>query len=122
MRKRTSMAVAFVTVAWLLSGAASVRLAAARAPKSTVEQIRKELLQLPYYGLFDFLPFSYDQGTVTLMGFAYRPTLTTAAVRAVKRVPGADQVADKVEELPVSPFATEIRWTGYYTIYADPFL
>ncbi len=122
MRKRTSMAVAFVTVAWLLSGAASVRLAAARAPKSTVEQIRKELLQLPYYGVFDFLAFSYDQGTVTLMGFAYRPTLKTDAVRAVKRVPGVDKVVDKVEELPVSPFDDEIRWNGYYKIYGDPFL
>jgi osmotically-inducible protein OsmY len=116
------MAVAFVTVALLLSGVTGVRPAAARAPKSTVEQIRKELLQLPYYGVFDFLAFSYDQGTVTLMGFAYRPTLKTDAVRAVKRVPGVDTVVDKVEELPVSPFDDEIRWNAYYKIYGDPFL
>ncbi len=122
MRKRTSMAVAFVTVALLLSGVTGVRPAAARAPKSTVEQIRKELLQLPYYGVFDFLAFSYDKGTVTLMGYAYRPTLKTDAVRAVKRVPGVDNVVDKVEELPVSPFDDEIRWHAYYKIYGDPFL
>jgi hypothetical protein len=29
--------------------------------KSSVEEIRKELLQLPYYGVFDFLAFSYDK-------------------------------------------------------------
>jgi hypothetical protein len=36
--------------------------------KLSVEEIRKELLQLPYYGVFDFLAFSYDKGTVTLTG------------------------------------------------------
>jgi hypothetical protein len=116
------MAVALVTVALLLSGPTGVGSAAARAPKSTVEQIRKQLLQLPYYGVFDFLAFAYDQGTVTLTGFAYRPTLKTDAVRAVKRVPGVDNVVDKIEELPVSPFDDEIRWNAYYKIYGDPFL
>ena len=28
-----------------------------------------ELLQLPYYGVFDFLSFKYDKGTVDLMGY-----------------------------------------------------
>jgi hyperosmotically inducible protein len=119
MRKHTSLAVAFVSVALLLSAWAGVPSA---APKSTVEQIRKELLQLPYYGVFDFLAFSYDNGTVTLMGFAYRPTLIKDAERAVKRVPGVDTVVNKIEELPVSPMDDEIRWQAYYKIYGDPFL
>jgi hypothetical protein len=29
--------------------------------------IRKELLQLPYYSVFDFLAFKYDRGTAVLM-------------------------------------------------------
>ena len=36
-------------------------------------EIRKELLQLPYYSVFDFLAFKYDRGTVLLMGYAYAP-------------------------------------------------
>src|SRR5216683_2423754 len=122
MRKRTSMAVAFVTVALLLSGVTGVRPAAARAPKSTVEQIRKELLQLPYYGVFDFLAFSYDKGTVTLMGYAYHGTLKHDATRAAKRASGVDQVIDRVEELPTSQNDDELRWKTYYAIYRDPFL
>jgi hyperosmotically inducible protein len=120
MRKHTSMVVALLTVALFLSELAGAP--AAQAQKSIVEQIRKELLQLPYYGVFDFLAFTYDQGTVTLMGFAYRPTLKTDATRAVKRVPGVDNVVDKIEELPVSISDDEIRWKGYYKIYGDPFL
>ena len=94
----------------------------AAAPTSAVEAIRSELLKLPYYSVFDYLAFSYDKGIVTLMGYAYRPSLKDDAVRAVKRAPGVDQVVDKIEVLPVSPNDDEIRWKTYYAIYRDPFL
>jgi hypothetical protein len=33
-------------------------------------------MQLPYYGVFDFIAFSYDKGKVTLTGYAYAPRTT----------------------------------------------
>ena len=90
--------------------------------KSSVDAIRHELLQLPYYGVFDFLAFSYDKGTVTLAGYAYHGTLKHDATRAAKRASGVDQVIDKVEQLPVSQNDDELRWKTYYAIYRDPFL
>jgi len=90
--------------------------------KSSVDAIRHELLQLPYYGVFDFLAFSYDKGTVTLAGYAYQGTLKHDAARAAKRAPGVDQVIDKVEALPPSQNDDELRWKTYYAIYRDPFL
>src|SRR5437867_2538352 len=119
MRKRTCMAVAVLLTALIVPAAVP---AAQDRQTRTVEQIRKALLQLPYYGVFDFLAFSYDKGTVTLLGYAYRPTLKSDAGRAVKRVPGVDNVIDKIEELSVSPNDDEIRWAAYYKIYGDPFL
>src|SRR5262249_38856477 len=89
---------------------------------SPVEDIRHELLQLPYYGVFDFLAFGYDKGTVTLTGYAYAPNLKRDAERAVKRAPKVDQVINKIEDLPPSPFDDELRWKTYYAIYRDPFL
>jgi hypothetical protein len=89
---------------------------------STVEEIRKELLHLPYYGVFDFLAFGYDKGTVTLMGYAYRPSLKGDAERALRRVAGIETVKNQVEDLPVSFNDDEIRWATYYRIYRDPFL
>src|SRR6202023_1825552 len=88
----------------------------------SVDAIRHELLQLPYYGVFDFLAFSYDKGTVTLVGYAYHGTLRHDATRAAKRASGVDQVIDKVEELPTSQNDDELRWKTYYAIYRDPFL
>jgi len=119
MRIQTCVATAVLGLALVGGG---TRPASGAEPKSTVEQIRKELMQLPYYSVFDFLAFSYDKGTVTLMGYAYHPGLKRDAVRAVKRVPGVDDVVDKVEELPVSQNDDDLRWKTYYAIYRDPFL
>jgi hyperosmotically inducible protein len=110
---------ALLGLAFVLAGA---RPALYADTKSPVEEIRKELMQLPYYGVFDYLAFSYDRGTVTLMGYAYHLGLKQDAVRAAKRAPGVDQVIDKIEELPVSQFDDDIRWKTYYAIYRDPFL
>jgi hyperosmotically inducible protein len=95
---------------------------AARAPRSTVDEIRHELMQLPYYGVFDFLAFKYDNGTVTLMGYAYQPSLKKDAERAVRRVAGVDTVTNEIEVLPVSINDDNVRWKAYYAIYRDPFL
>lgn len=86
------------------------------------EDIRQELLQLPYYGVFDFLAFNYEKGTVTLRGFAYSLGLKNNAERAVKRVSGVDTVVNEVEDLPSSTFDDDLRWRTYYAIYRDPFL
>jgi osmotically-inducible protein OsmY len=105
----------------LMMGGTAVALAQSQA-KSVIEEIRKELMQLPYYGVFDYIAFSYDKGTVTLVGYAYRSSLKKDAERAVKRVHGVDEVKDNIEELPVSQNDDELRWKTYYAIYRDAFL
>ena len=119
MQRHLRIAAALAGLAFVLAGGQPLLRA---DEKSSVEEIRKELLQLPYYGVFDFLAFSYDKGTVTLMGYAYHSTLKHDAARAAKRASGVDQVVDKIEELPVSQFDDDLRWRTYYTIYRDPFL
>jgi hypothetical protein len=106
----------------LLLGAVTTAQAQTRAANNTIEEIRKALMKLPYYGVFDYLAFGYDKGTVDLVGYAYRSTLKEEAERAVKRVPGVDEVRNMIEVLPVSPNDDELRWATYYAIYSDPFL
>lgn len=88
----------------------------------TVENIRQALVRLPYYGVFDFLAFRYEKGTVTLSGYAYAPGLKRDAVGAVKRVARVDKVVDGIEQLPASPNDDRIRWRTFYKIYNDNFL
>lgn len=118
MRKILTM-VALVSVI-AVCGARSI--AQTPADNATIEEIRNKLLRLPYYGVFDFLAFSYEKGTVTLSGYAYHAGLKSDAERAVKRAPRVDQVVNKIEELPVSPNDDDLRWKTYYAIYTDPFL
>ena len=90
--------------------------------KQTTESVRRALERLPYYGVFDFLAFSVDRGTVTLLGYAYRGNLKADAEAAVKRVSGVDEVANKIELLPASQNDDRIRWATFYNIYTDDFL
>jgi hyperosmotically inducible periplasmic protein len=113
-------------VATLMIGFASVSLMASGPAvtddRQTTEAIHKALARLPYYGVFDFLAFRYDQGTVTLSGYAYALGLKDDAARAVKRVPGVDEVVNQIEPLSVSPNDDRIRWGTFYRIYNDTFL
>jgi hyperosmotically inducible protein len=85
----------------------------------TTRSVKRALERLPYYGVFDYMAFGVDRGTVTLMGYTYRGGLRSAAERATKRASGVDEVANRIEVLPPSPFDDRIRWATFYRIYAD---
>ena len=114
--------VAVVALALLAAGPGAPAMAQAPADNATIKDIRTKLLRLPYNGVFDFLAFSYANGSVTLSGYDYRGTLKADAERAVKQVARVDQVINNIEVLPVSPNDDDLRWKTYYAIYSDPFL
>jgi hyperosmotically inducible protein len=87
---------------------------------NTIRKIRKELVTLPFYGVFDNLAFRYEEGVVTLYGQVSRPTLKKAAARVVERVAGVDQVVNRIEVLPLSNFDDRIRVAVYRAIYRQP--
>ena len=87
---------------------------------SVKKQIRKELVTLAYYGVFDNLSYSYENGVVTLQGQVVRPTVKSDAGNVVARIPGVDQVINKIEVLPLSPFDDRIRLATYRAIYSKP--
>jgi hyperosmotically inducible protein len=119
MSLRTTVRAVAVTLG---IGLCALPALAEKAPRSTIDEIRRELLQLPYYGVFDFLSFKYENGTVTLSGYAYQGSLKRDAENAVKRAPNVDAVSDEVEQLPVSLNDDGLRWKVYYAIYRDPVL
>jgi len=87
---------------------------------NTIRKIRKELVTLPFYGVFDNLAFKYEEGVVTLYGQVSRPSLKKDAARVVERAPGVDQVINKIEVLPLSNFDDRIRIAVYRAIYRQP--
>jgi osmotically-inducible protein OsmY len=85
-------------------------------------EIERELSRLPTYGVFDFIAFGHESGKVTLVGYAYQGGLRSHAARAVRRVPGVDEIDNKIELLPASLSDDRIRWETFYNIYSDSFL
>jgi hyperosmotically inducible periplasmic protein len=83
------------------------------------KEVRHQLLQLPYYGVFDDLAFKADGSTITLMGVVTQPTLKKDAESAIKRVEGVTNVVNQIEVLPLSPNDDQIRLAEYRAIYGD---
>lgn len=73
------------------------------------KKVRKEILMLPNYGLFDHIAFEVDGGTVTLYGKTSSLGTMKSAERRVKKIPGVIEVVNKIDELPPSSFDNRIR-------------
>lgn len=114
--------IVFAVLALLGAIGASSVAAQTFAPEETARSVQRMLERLPYYGVFDFIAFSVDRGTVTLVGYSYEGNLRRDAEMAVKRASGVDEVANKIEVLPTSQNDDRIRWATFYRIYTDDFL
>jgi hyperosmotically inducible periplasmic protein len=90
--------------------------------EDTERSVRRMLERLPYYGVFDYIVFRVDRGTVYLAGYSFEGRLKADAEMAVKRASGVVEVANKIEVLPASQNDDRIRWATFYRIYTDDFL
>jgi hypothetical protein len=117
-----SAALAALVCGAMLAAATPAVQAQSVASKETSLQVGKSLERLPYYGVFDFLVYGVDRGTVTLKGYVYNGATKTGAEMAVKRVPGVDEVANGIEVLPAGQDDDRIRWQAFFNNYADDFL
>jgi hyperosmotically inducible protein len=82
------------------------------------KKIRKELVTLPYYNVFDNLAFKVDGGTVTLYGKVVRPSTRSDAEHRVARLAGVSRVVNKIEVLPLSSFDDSLRWRTYRAVFS----
>ena len=84
--------------------------------QETVRSVRRLLGRLPYYGVFDYIVFGVDRGTVTLAGYVYQGRLKDDAASAVKHASGVDEVLNKIEILPASLLDDRIRWATFFSV------
>ncbi len=89
----------------------------ALARQQVARQVRKELVTLPWTGVFDNLAYKVEGSSVTLYGQVVRPTTRSGAESRVKRIEGVERVINNIEVLPLSPFDDRIRQRAYYTIF-----
>ena len=80
-------------------------------------EVRHQLVLLPYYSIFDNLEYSIDGATVTLQGQVVHAALKDDAESAVKKIEGVEKVVNNIEILPPSPDDDQIRRAEYRAIY-----
>jgi len=84
--------------------------AKAQAPQTGLErQVFKELIKLPYYGVFDHISYKVDGTTVTLFGKVANARNKRDAERWVKDIDGVETVVNRIEILPPSSSDNFIR-------------
>jgi hyperosmotically inducible protein len=89
-----------------------------KAGNPLVSKIRRELILLSNYTVFDNLEFQLkDDNTVILSGQVVWATLKDDAEQAVKNVEGVTSVVNNIEILPLSPNDYDIRRREFYTVY-----
>ncbi len=82
------------------------------------EEVRHQLVMLPYYTLFDWLQAEVDpNGAVTLAGQVVWPTLKHDAEWRVMRISGVSRVTNNIAVLPLSNFDVQLRRALYRSIY-----
>lgn len=118
--KRSGMILSIAFIATQLLAAAD------RAPATSetriTQEVRRELVTLPYYNLFDTLSYKIDGDTVTLSGKVTRPTLKSSAENVVKSIEGVNTVNNQIEVLPLSPNDDRLRVALYQSIYGNSVL
>ena len=72
-------------------------------------KVFKELLKLPYYGVFDHIAFQVDGNKVTLSGKVANARNKKDAERWIKDIDGVGTVVNEIEILPMSNFDNSIR-------------
>jgi hyperosmotically inducible periplasmic protein len=113
VKRLAAVGAVMVALAGAVSGAGP-----SESAQETAGKVRKALAKLPYYGVFDFLAFSLDDGGITLKGYAHRPSLKREAESMVERAVKGD-VVNQIEVLPSSTFDDRIRWDAYQRVYTE---
>jgi hyperosmotically inducible periplasmic protein len=122
MRKFKSIILA-IAVTFAIATSAAVAAPAATSGQQGLDRqqiekkVRKELVTLPYYGVFDNLAYKVEGSTVTLYGQVVRPSTRKDAERRVARIAGVQQVVNNIEVLPPSPSDDSIRVRTYRTVF-----
>jgi osmotically-inducible protein OsmY len=97
--------------------AASAMFAQNDSADRVSQEVRHQIVMLPYLDVFDHIGWRIEDNTVTLSGQVTRPTLKRDAESAVKGIEGVEAVDNRIEVLPLSTNDDRLRHSLYRAIY-----
>ena len=90
-----------------------------KAQERLQREVRRELITLPFLGIFDNLSYRIEGDTVTLTGQTVRPVLKSDAANRLRGIEGIAKVVNEIEVLPLSPFDDRLRLLVARTVYGQ---
>jgi osmotically-inducible protein OsmY len=97
-------------------------MASDKGTERITKAVRHELNMIPYVNAFDYLAFTVNDNTVTLVGDVTNPVVKNEAANLVKRIEGVEHVNNQIQVLRVSPMDDGLRVRLFRTIYGYPVL
>ena len=92
----------------------------AESDQKLADEIAKQVRQYVFYTIYDDVEGAVHDGVVTLTGKVTMPYKASEIGDRVARVPGVQEVDNKISTLPVSTFDDQLRVTIAQQIYRDP--
>lgn len=89
---------------------------ASGSTRSIEDQVRKKILMLPRYEIFDAIGYQVSGDTVTLTGKVRNAVNRKDAERSVSKIAGVNHVVNNIEILPLGSFDDSIRIRLYQTL------
>lgn len=87
---------------FLSAAAIGAEAQTAATPQNGLEQkVFKELIKLPYYGVFDHITYEVNGSAVTLYGKVANARNKKDAEREVEDIEGVSEVINRIEVLPL---------------------
>lgn len=89
-----------------------------RRATNLAEEVRHQLVTLPYYSVFDWVEANVSSnGEVTLSGEVVRPTVKSDAEARLKNLESVSGLVNKINLLPISPNDDQLRIALYRSIF-----
>lgn len=89
---------------------------AAGSTRAIEDQVRRKILRLPRYEIFDAIGYEVNGDTVVLNGKVRNAVNRKDAERSVAKIPGVNRVVNNIEILPLGGFDDSIRVQLYRTL------
>ena len=105
------LGVAIIALSFVSASAQS--FSGAGSTRTIEDQVRKRILKLPRYEVFDAISYRVNGDTVTLYGKVRNAINKSDAEGSVKRIPGVGRVVNEIEVLPLGSFDESIRLRLY---------
>ncbi|MDE3136260.1 MAG: BON domain-containing protein [Acidobacteriota bacterium] len=86
---------------------------------SIARNVQRNLVELPWYGIFDNLEYKVEGSTVVVSGQVLFPVTKESVTNAVKGIRGVERVVNNVQEESNSPMDNQLRAAIYHALFSD---